>query len=258
MHLRITRVSLISIGLVMFLPASLIAQTRTHHTDKTTSSSRVPFVGCPEDGQLGPHLAPKESAPELPIPAAAAQRLAYYRAEHGPGVLAPRGWHGFGTYGSNGASIFVTPQPIKPDDLFSDKWHGFTGPAIQASLTEGGTSGRFEIARFIARLFPKQKDFVQTVIDEKIEPASAFPYGPFPKDQLKYCGANVVEYHTPPNAEGLGTQSRLRRNKNAIDGVVILLDGGEHMSRLAVRLPPDSRDLKSIIIQQFEEKNAED
>ena len=36
--------------------------------------------------------------------------LAHYRSEH-LGVLAPRGWHCLETYGSNGASLFVSPDP---------------------------------------------------------------------------------------------------------------------------------------------------
>ena len=41
-----------------------------------------------------------------------ASKLAYYQAEKGIGVLAPRDWHCFGTYGSGGDTLYVTPQPI--------------------------------------------------------------------------------------------------------------------------------------------------
>ncbi|HVN17333.1 MAG TPA: hypothetical protein VMU05_01125 [Dongiaceae bacterium] len=96
----------------------------------------------------------------MAISAGAAERLAYYKAEYGVGVLAPRGWHCFGTYGSNGATLYVSPDPINAADLLSTSWKGFAGPAIQISVAEGGTSGRFEVAKTIARVFPKHKAFV--------------------------------------------------------------------------------------------------
>jgi hypothetical protein len=66
--------------------------------------------------------------------------------------------------------------------LFSSDWKGFTGPAIQLSDSIGDTSGRFEVAAMIAKVFPAYSWFLKGVIDESIEPASAFPAGPLPKD----------------------------------------------------------------------------
>jgi hypothetical protein len=127
-----------------------------------------------------------------------AQRLAYYSAYYDPkntgGVLAPRGWHCFGIYGSNGATLFVTPQPIQSRDLLSDTWAGIGGPAIQVSVSIGDTSGRFDVARVITRVFPAQRAFVQRVINEGDEPASDFPSGPYPKDKLTSRSGKVVEF----------------------------------------------------------------
>jgi hypothetical protein len=78
------------------------------------------------------------------------------------------------------------------------------------------------VARIIARVFPTRKSFVQEVIREGIEPASSFPSGVYPSDVLKYRTKSIVEFRTPGNSEGLGTQSRLLKNANAIDGVVML------------------------------------
>jgi len=43
------------------------------------------------------------------------------------------------------------------------------------------------------------------VITEGIEPASDFPFGPYPTDTLKYHGDVTVEFQTPANTKGLGT-----------------------------------------------------
>ena len=118
----------------------------------------------------------------------------------------------------------------------------------------GDTSGRFIVARFIARLFPAQKAFVQSVIREGIQPASEFPFGPYPKDKLTIRSDEVVEYQTPPNSEGLGTMSGLPKNDNWIDGVVILDSETRDffLQYLAVRLPSDMHDLTPLIVKQTE------
>jgi hypothetical protein len=144
----------------------------------------------------------------VPIEAKAAARLAYYKAEaeDGFGVLAPRGWYCFGTYGSNGANLYVSPNPIRGDDVLlgKDGWTGFAGPAVQLSVESGGTSGRFGVARMMARVFPNRHEFVERVIAEGIEPASDFPSGSYPKDKLTYRGKELVEFATPAETEGWG------------------------------------------------------
>ncbi len=107
--------------------------------------SRVPFVGCKSDGQAGLLKPPTDKSKDVSIVPEVARQLAYYKAEQGFGVLAPRGWNCFGTYGSGGSNLYITPQPINPALLLSDKWTGFTGPAIQLSGEDGGTSGRFGV-----------------------------------------------------------------------------------------------------------------
>jgi hypothetical protein len=144
-------------------------------------TSAVPFVGCPSDGQVGPLSAPNGKAQQVQIAPEAAARLAWYKAQNAPGVLAPRDWHCLSTYGSSGATLYVSPEPINSELVFSTAWKGFAGPAIQISSMNGGTSGRFEVAQKIARLFPAHIDFVRQVIAEGIEPASDSPPAPIPR-----------------------------------------------------------------------------
>lgn len=230
------------LAIAIALPASLFAQA---------GATRVPFVGCRSDGQVGPLTAPAGTDKLVQIDSAAASRLAYYKAENGSGVLAPRGWSCFGVYGSAGAHLFVAPQPIQRDDLFSSDWRGFTGPAIQVDNISGETSGRFEVAGILARVFPGQRGFVERVIQEKLRPAGDFPFGPFPVDRLISQNNQMVEYQTPARSEGLGTMGRLQADDLPIDGVVRLLDETPDVLFLEVRLPRDLADLASSIIGQL-------
>jgi hypothetical protein len=227
------------------------AQT-THGVNTQEVSSVVLFVGCKSDGQVGPREAPKGESKVLPIAVESAQRLAYYKMEDGPGVLAPRGWYCFGTYGSNGSNLYVSPQPMDAENLFSTSWKGFTGPVIQISVESGDTSGRFSAARMIARVFPAHRAFVRKVIAEGIEPVSDFPFGPYPNDKLIYKNKETVEYETPAHRDGLGTQSRLQKNGDPIRGVAILFGPDTDLLFVAMRLPSEMNDLNSIIVEQVE------
>jgi hypothetical protein len=242
------RIMLTVFSILVVMPHSMLSQT--------PEDALVPFVGCESDGQVGPQAAPEGQAMKVQWDPATAKKMAYYKDAFSPGVLAPRGWHCFGAYGSSGSFLLVTPQPITRDDIFSDKRSEISGPGIQATLSSSDTSGRFDVARVIARVFPKEKAFVQRVINEKIVPASDFPFGPYPNDELVYKSDRIVAFHTPPNSEGLGTMSRLEKSSLPIEGVAILSSDKLSLFRLCVKLPPDETGLNSHIIRQFERENA--
>jgi hypothetical protein len=188
----------------------------------------------------------------LPLTIEAAQRVAYYKAEQGIGVLAPRSWHCFGVYGSDGYALYVSPAEIVPANLLSSGWSDFDGPVIEIAGSNGDTSGRFTVARTIARVFPTHRDFVENVIAEGIEPASAFPLGPYPDDKLSYRNKEMVEYETPANKDGLGTNSRLKKNDDPIRGVAILVGETPDLLLLSIRISPDPTNLTAAIVQQVE------
>jgi hypothetical protein len=214
----------------------------------------IPFVGCKSDGQTGPLDAPVGKARAVEIDSVDAQQLAYYQAENGPGVLAPRGWNCFGVYGSDGAGIYVTPQPINNEILFNPDWKRFDGPFIEVFSNEGDTSGRYVVAKTIARLFPSHFSFVRNVMKLMHEPPSEYPRGPFPTDKLTYKSREVVEYVTPPDSEGEGTQSRLQKNGDPIYGVAILMGSTPDLLVLNVRLSAASPLLAAVIIHQTEQE----
>jgi hypothetical protein len=195
---------------------------------------------------VGPIAAPIAvgAAPTIAAPAAA--QLAYYASTH-LAVLAPRGWHCFELYGSTGSTLLVTPEPHDATDLLGSNAK-VTGPGIQLSRRSGDTSGRFEVAKIAARLFPAAKAFVQQVIDEGLEPAEEFRFGAYPNDVLTRRGVTEVEFLTPGNSEGMGTYSGFTKNSQPISGVAILLPrDGMDLVKLDIRLPPQVRGLTTTI-----------
>lgn len=217
------------------------------------ASANLAFVGCRSDGQVGPQNAPTGKPKTITGSPQLSQRLAYYEASDGLGVLAPRGWYCFETYGSDGSNLYVTPTPLNTTDLFSNSWKGISSYGIQLSESNGDTSGRFEVAQIIARVFPAHLAFVRRVIAEGVEPATSFPYGPYPTDRLTYKSKEAVEYVTPPNTEGLGTKSFLLRDANPIAGVALLTGEELNLTHLSARLPPEMSDVLPVVIWQVEQ-----
>jgi hypothetical protein len=221
----------------------------------------VPFVGCPADGQLGPAPAAKGKPKSLPLSHANAERMAWYEyRDDGDqiGVLGPRGWNCFATIGSDGMSLYVSSEPLNSAKILEHKnWRGFTGPAIQLSVSLGGTSGRFEVARVIARVFPAHRDFVARVVAESLEPASDFPAGPFPTDHLIYKSKELVEFTTPAHHKGLGTLSWLLPSDQPIYGFARISGEDTDLDQLNVRLPANVSDLAPAIIKQAEHEAAQ-
>jgi hypothetical protein len=206
--------------------------------------ARVPFVGCPSDGQQGPQPVPGSGAVPR-VRAAAAARLAYYAMSE-LGVLAPRGWHCFGLEGSNGSTLIVTPEAHGVRDLL-DQPRPLRGSAVQISFSFGGTSGRFEVAKVIARAFPAQMAFARRVAAEGI--GDPLPDRPYRTDHMVRLRRMAVGYTTPAGREGLGTDSRLAPGDRPIEGLAILL--GSHdldLIKLDVRLPAAQAHLATPIL----------
>lgn len=241
---------------VVLLSAVLIAGIGFTTPAYAATSADVTFVGCKSDGQAGPQDAPSGEPKTIAISPQLAQRVAYYKASDGKGVLGPRGWYCFGTYGSSGSNLYVTPMPLKSADLFSDSWKGISGYGIQLSESNGDASGRFDVAEIIARVFPAHLAFVRRVIAEGVEPATSFPYGPYPADKLTYKSEDAVEYVTPPYTEGLGAKSFLIKDADPINGVALLTGEELSLTHLSVRLSPGMSDLLPVITRQVEQDGS--
>jgi hypothetical protein len=139
--------------------------------------------------------------------------------------------------------------------LFSDKWGGFLGAAVQLDYRYGGTSGRFAVAEIIARVFPDYKAFALGVMKE-LTPPDRFSFGPYPNDTLTYKIKTVLEYSTAAQADGLGTLSSLKKNNTPIEGAVMLVERTPDLMQLSMRLPPDMAGFSSAIIRQVERETG--
>lgn len=242
---RLFLCGVVGLALAFCAQFALLAQHNAAASSPRQLAASVAFVGCSSDGQAGPIEAPTGTARSVPIGRNVAKDLAYYEAGVGFGVLAPRGWHCLGNYGSGGATLFVSPEPI-----YSPDWR--SGPAIELAGRNGGGSGRFEVAQVIARVFPAYKAFADAVIGDFPGLSPSVPFGPYPGDKLTYKSRTVVEYRTPAQADGLGTHSSLKKNASPIVGAALLTGPTPDLLLLSVRLPPELNWLASSIVKQVE------
>jgi hypothetical protein len=220
-------------------------------------STTIPFVGCASDGQTGSQAAPTSTPESVQMTAADAAQLTYYDMTNGPGVIGPRGWSCAGIYGSDGATLIVAPHPVQPSDLMAAGWSGATGDAIEARVVTGDTSGRFTVAQVIERVFPAHQSFAQGIVNEGIEPASDFPSGPHASDKITTKSNELVEFRTPANAVGLGTDTKLNERlapgADPVSGAAILTDQTPDLNQVTVRLPANLQSLAGEIVQRFEQ-----
>jgi hypothetical protein len=212
--------------------------------------AKVPAVGCPQDGQVG-----FQDPPALPetvdvtVPQRTEQSLAFYSAYEGmeSGILAPRGWNCFGTYGSAGSTLYVVPHQLSGEILDRPE-KVKDGFAVIKSISLGDTSGRFAVAKIGGRIFPRARAFAVGVRNEGVDDPKDFVFKPWPADRIIYLSDYAASYMTPPGAVGLGTAFGLSPGKEQIFGLVFLTDiegknGGPVLEGISVRLSQGDQQL---------------
>lgn len=210
----------------------------------------VAFVGCPADGQVGPIEPPKRERKELPpgdVPAAA---IAYYKGEEAPGAFAPSGWFCRVWYGSAGSTLLVSATPIDTTTLFPPV--KVFGPAVEMQVSLAGTSGRFAVASYASRLFPRVlAGFIQRVKDEMVLHDSAVETNRLADDSVTSVTPWLREFMTPAGTSGLGTEETLGPASLPIRGVAMIArDTTEpDMTLLRVRLGARMGELESAVLR---------
>lgn len=205
----------------------------------------VPFVGCAGTGQTGPVEAPHGEPRTVALEPAAAAQLAHYEALDGPSVLAPVGWACIAFQGSAGATLLVAPGLAAGPDAKPP-----TGPAVVARIAFADTSGAFEVAGYLARLFPRKgRAFVNRLEERGIaSPATHYVFKPYPKDHLTYRNGDLVAFETPANAVGLGSTGLLRPSALRSRGFVAYREADAVLHVLVVRLPAAQQSLAPAIV----------
>ena len=209
----------------------------------------VPFVGCPADGQQG-YIAPPNAQPKVVrLHDVALQGIAYYKGDDAPGVFAPSGWHCRAWYGSSGTHLLVTAAPIDTTHFMPPK---VLGPAVEMSVSSAGTSGRFAVAHYASRLFPRVlASFIQTVKDEHIASDSEFDPRPYARDSVRSLGPLAAEFTTSAGVSGLGTGGLLGPSSDPIHGVAVIAPDSTEpdMAILRVRLGGQARQVGAAVLR---------
>jgi uncharacterized protein YecT (DUF1311 family) len=211
--------------------------------------TEVPTLGCPQDGMADPIEAPRlPTSARVIVPSGLETSLTLYSAFEDPstGVLGPRGWDCFGTYGSGGSTLYITPRRLS-DPILDRREKVAAGPFVIRTIVLGETSGRDELYRISARIFPRARPFIERV--EGLDEAKRYIYKPWPNDTLKYLSDFAVNYVTPARSVGLGTELGLASGRLPTYGLAHLhLDPELYLYGLAIRLEERERRLYAPII----------
>jgi hypothetical protein len=209
----------------------------------------VPLVECPtndQPGRSGPRVGVSMPAP---VDGRMAEQIAYYRSLRSPGVYAPRGWQCHGWDGSNGTILVVTPRRLEPPFF---PLPVITGPAVMIQSSDAGSSGRFHVAVVAAQLFALIADeFIATIRQERVISDASLQAAPDPDDQIQYISDRLVQFTTPANRNGLGTDGLFEMSEWPVRGLTILnLENDVNsLTEVRVRLPPALNAAASAIVQ---------
>jgi hypothetical protein len=126
------------------------------------------------------------------------------------------------------------------------------GPAVEMTLVLAGTSGRFSVASYASRLFPRElARFIEHVKNEDLLPDSEFRPGRYPADSLGHVDSLVAEFTTPAGQSGIGTAAGLGPSRDPIHGVAVIAPDPTEpdMSILRVRLGDNLRQVEVTILR---------
>jgi hypothetical protein len=203
-------------------------------------ASVVPSVSCSQEGEAGPVRSADQRA---------VAQIAYYSAPDIPGVYAPKGWSCMAWNGSYGRILLVTPKRVEPPYF---PLPIVTGPAVMIQFTPGESFGRFHVAVVAAQLFPLVgSEFIKAVRQERLISDSSFDAQRYPDDWIQYLSDRFLQYTTPANRVGLGTQGLLETSDLPVRGLAILNMQTDVilLTEVRVRLPPALSSVQETIMQ---------
>jgi hypothetical protein len=234
----------LSLSVVLYLACPALAAASDAELQQ-----RVAAVACPTSDQTGAARLQAGASMPAPVQQRLAEQIAYYQAEHSPGVYAPRGWSCRAWNGSNGSVLVVTPKRLEPPYFPLPM---ITGAAVTIDTSDAGTSGRFHVGIVAAQLFPLVgSDLITRVREEHLISDSSFDRQPRPDDQLRYLSDRFVEYTTPANHTGLGTDGLLEMSDLPVRGLTLLNLAADvnTLIEVRVRLPAALNPVANAIVQ---------
>jgi hypothetical protein len=209
------------------------------------TDAEVPSVPCRTTTMVG-----ETSVPTLPttlatkVPPQLANRLAYYKGNGPKGVMAPRGWTCRQYLGSGGSVLKIAPTGTAfQEDARYDSNFPYSGDVIERDFSIGASSGRFDVARVAAHIFPVINSFVEQVKAEGADLSG----DPLPGDTYFYLSPSVVAFRTEQDDEGIAGKA----TGGSILGLAYLTKepaGQPDLTLLKVRLGGPNADLVPIIL----------
>jgi len=209
----------------------------------------VPVIECPSNEQAGGASSRPGVSIPVPLDGRMAGQLAYYRSERSPGVYAPRGWQCHGWDGLNGTILVVTPKSLQPPFV---PLPVVSGPAIAIETSDAAGPGRFHVAIVAAQVFALiGEDFITRIRQEHLIPDASFEAEPDADDQIQNISDRLVEFTTPPNRSGLGTNDMFEPSDWPVRGLIILNLPSElnSLTEVRVRLPPGMIGIAATVVQ---------
>ncbi|MGH7119964.1 MAG: hypothetical protein ACREFP_13395 [Acetobacteraceae bacterium] len=153
--------------------------------------------------------------------------------------------------------MIVTPEPPDMGPAL------ITGSGVGASVSVGGTGGRFDVAQVGARFFPQAlRAFIQKIRTGDADlPAAHFIVTLYPHDIVTRVGDRMVEFITPASQEGFGiSDSSFAVSDQPVLGVVTFSDEPPmasptwpNLSEFDIRLPTKQGSLATSLIKLEEQ-----
>jgi hypothetical protein len=235
-----------AIGIVLPLACCAVAATATADPE---TQPRVATFDCPANDHAGSARLLATETMSAPAAPQVAGQIAYYRAEHNPGVYAPKGWSCRVWDDVNGSILIVTPKRVEPPYFPLPK---ITGPAVTIEASDAAGPGRFHVAIVAAQLFPLiGSDFITHVRQEHLISDSSFDAEAYPDDRLTYLSDRLVQYTTASNRAGLGTAGVLEVSDLPVRGLAMLNLEAETnaLIEVRVRLAPGMNGVAAAVVQ---------
>jgi hypothetical protein len=210
---------------------------------------RVPAIECPTDDQTERERSAGSALTPVQIEQRMADQLAYYASAHKLGVFAPKGWSCRGWSGANGSFLVVTPKRVAPPYY---PLPAISGPAVTVNSWDGGGSGRFHVAIVAAQLFSLVgSEFIAHVRQEHLISDSSFGVTRYADDDVRYLSDRLVQFSTPANHSGIGTDDMLEVSAMPIRGLMLLnLESeADALTEVRVRLPSSLNTAAEAILQ---------